>query len=164
MPFNVPASRIARLIGVSAASGLVALTSTSEDTIHHTYWDPVPVLTACTGHTDPSLRIGQKFTDDECNAFLDDDLVKAARGMQDCVHEMLSDGELIAYTDFTLNEGIDTFCKSSMARLVNQGDHLGACQVLPLYDKAHVNGKFVVLKGLARRRVNELDYCMKGLQ
>ena len=164
MPFNVAGSRIAKLIGASAASGLVALTSFSENTIHHTYWDPVPVLTACTGHTDPSLRIGQKFTDDECNAFLDDDLVKAAQGMQNCVHVMLTDGELIAYTDFSLNEGYAAFCASSMARLVNAGDHEGACKALTLYDKAHVGGKFVVLKGLARRRVNELDYCLKGLQ
>jgi len=164
MAFDVAASRIAKLIGSTAASGLVALTSYSENTIHHTYWDPVPILTACTGHTDPSLRIGQKFTDEECNSFLDDDLVKAAKGMQDCVHVMLSDGELIAYTDFTLNEGISTFCNSSMARLVNAGDHAGACKALPLYDKAHIKGKFVVLKGLARRRVSELDYCMKGLQ
>ena len=164
MPFDVPNSRIAKLIGGSAAAGLVALTSFSENTIHHTYWDPVPVLTACTGHTDAALRIGQTFTDAECNAFLDDDLVKAAQGMQDCVQVMLSDGELIAYTDFSLNEGYAAFCNSSMARLVNQGDHEGACRILPQYNKAHIGGKFVVLKGLTRRRVSELDFCLKGLQ
>lgn len=156
--------RLARLIGSTAAAGVVALAAHYEGTVKHAYWDPVPILTACTGHTSPTLKVGDQFSDEECDGFLDEDLTKAAQGVQDCVTVMLSDGELIAYTDFTFNEGIDTFCKSSMARLVNAGDHEAACKFLPNYNVARIGGKFIVLKGLTRRRVDEQRICLGGLQ
>ena len=159
---DIANSRIARSIGGVAAACVIQLATSSEGTIKRTYYDPVPILTACTGHTDPHLRIGQVFTDEECQQFLDMDLTNAARGMQDCTRVLLHTGELVAYTDFAFNEGIHAFCTSTLARKLNAGDRAGACGELLRWDKARLNGKQVTLPGLTVRRHKEYSYCMEG--
>ena len=63
-----------------------------------------------------------------------------------------------AFTDFTLNAGGGAFCRSSIARLANVGDLVGACQQLPrwIYAGGHV------LPGLVRRRAEERELCVAG--
>ena len=155
-------SQLSRLIGAAAAASVTALASQSEGTVTHTYWDPVPILTACTGHTDPNLKIGMKFTSEQCAAFLEGDLTKATQGMQNCVDVMLDEGELVAYTDFTFNEGIAAFCGSTLRKKLNDGDHIGACTELLRWDKALIKGKMQVLPGLSQRRHKEYEFCAKG--
>ena len=67
-----------------------------------------------------------------------------------------------ALISFTYNLGSTTYCKSSIARRLNEGRGIEACERLLLYNKARVNGKLRVVKGLANRRAEEAADCRRG--
>ena len=67
-----------------------------------------------------------------------------------------------ALISFTYNLGSTTYCKSSIARRLNEGRGIEACERLLLYNKARVNGKLQVVKGLADRRAKETADCVRG--
>lgn len=147
--------RLAAIIGGGAAVLAVSLVVRWEGTIPKTYRDPVGILTACTGHTGPELRMGQTFTAAECDEMLAADLVSHARGVQDCITEPMSDGEIAAYVSLAFNIGTGAFCGSTLARKLNAGDHAGACAELSRWTMAQ--GR--VLPGLVKRRAAERQLC-----
>lgn len=139
---------------VTAAAALMTMTPKFEGTVYKTYKDVGGVLTYCTGATEDA-QWGKTYTPDECKAQLDYDLARHAEGMMNCVHVPLTEGQKIAFTDFTFNAGVSAFCNSSMARKANQGDVMGSCAALSMWDK--VNGKPV--RGLTIRRAEERKIC-----
>lgn len=147
--------KLAATVGAVVAGLLMVLVPRHEGVIPQTYRDPVGIITACAGHTGPELKMGQVFTAAECSEMLADDLVKHARGVQDCIKVPMSDGELAAYTSLTFNIGIRAFCGSTAARRLNAGDHAGACAAIEMWNQA--GGK--VLPGLVRRRAEERRLC-----
>lgn len=147
--------RLAAIIGGGAAVIAIGIVARWEGTIPKTYRDPVGILTACTGHTGPELRMGQTFTAAECDEMLANDLVSQARGVQDCISEPMSDNEIAAYTSFAFNVGTDAFCRSTLARKLNAGDHAGACAELSRWTMARGQ----VLSGLVKRRAAERQLC-----
>lgn len=76
------------------------------------------------------------------------------------VHVPLSDGELLAYTDFVFNAGSGAFAGSTLLQKLNAGDHTGACNGLLDWNMGTVNGRKVVLPGLKRRREAEVKACL----
>ena len=154
-----PLSLLVRAVGGGCAAILISLVPKYEGTVLHSYWDPVPIVTACTGHTDPSLRIGQKFTKEECDEMLAADLVTAADGVRGCVSLPLGTNMLASFTSFAFNAGVPAFCGSTMARKLNSGDYAGACAELSKWVMA--NGK--KLAGLVRRREAEREICERDL-
>lgn len=134
-----------------------------EGTILRTYRDPAPraIVTACTGHTGPELKMGMTFTKEECSAILAGDLQKHWDGMQQCVNPPaeLSQEEWTAYLDFVFNVGVNAFCKSTVARKINAGDRQGACAAMLPW--RYAGGK--ELPGLVRRRDGEYRLCMSGV-
>jgi lysozyme len=151
-------SRIARSVGATTAGILISFVPRFEGKVLHTYWDPVPIVTACVGHTDPSLRIGQQFTSEECDQMLSTDLVATADGVRECVKVPLSSTQLAAFVSFAFNVGVPAFCGSSMARKLDEQDYAGACAELSRWTMA--GGK--VLQGLVRRRAAERAMCEEG--
>jgi lysozyme len=63
--------------------------------------------------------------------------------------------ELDAMTSLAYNIGVGAFAKSSVRRFFNAGRTLDAANAFRLWNKATVNGKRVVLRGLTRRREEE---------
>ena len=53
---------------------------------------------------------------------------------------------------------------STAVRLINQGKIEQGCRALGMWNKAKVNGKIVVVKGLVNRRNEEIKLCLSGLQ
>jgi hypothetical protein len=53
------------------------------------------------------------------------------------------------------NIGIDAFTKSSVVRLFNAGDTMGASRAFLLWNKGTIKGKKVFIRGLADRRADE---------
>jgi lysozyme len=151
-------ARIAAVIGIGAAALVLPFVSGWEGRVLKTYRDPVGILTACDGHTGPELRMGQTFTPAECEEMLAADLVSHARGIQDCMTEPVSDGEIAAYTSFAFNVGTSAFCGSTLLVKLNAGDHIGACEELPKW----VRAKGIVLPGLVNRRSAERSMCLAG--
>jgi lysozyme len=126
------------------------------------YRDPVGIPTVCYGETQRAMR---EYTPAECAVMLQ---ARQARDyapqVLQCVPELADDRRVnvfAASVDFAYNAGVRTFCRSSMARAFNAGRWADGCRAFGLYDKARVNRRLVVLRGLARRRAAETSLCLK---
>lgn len=127
------------------------------------YRDPVGIPTVCYGETQRAMRT---YTPDECAVMLQ---ARQARDyapqVLQCVPGLADRSRINAFaasTDFAYNAGVRTFCRSSMAKAFNAGRWADGCRAFGLYDKARLNGRLVVLRGLARRRTAETALCLKG--
>lgn len=141
-------------IGAGAAALAVALVVHFEGTVYQVYRDPIEILTACTGHTGPELKMGQTFTKAQCQAMLDEDLLKHAKALE-CVSKPMTDGQKAAFVSFAFNVGNQAFCRSTLARLANLGRFAEACAELSRW--VYADGK--KLPGLVRRRAAEREVC-----
>ena len=144
----------------AAALAVIALVNWEgmDLTAKHQRIDPPGVITACIGQTnydDPDLRIGQRFSPEECKARLLKDLPKYEAQVDRCVHVPMPPHRRAAIISFTYNVGGGALCKSSVGRLLNTGRVREACDGLLNYTRA--NGK--VLQGLLNRRRFERDWC-----
>lgn len=144
-----------------AAAGLglaLPLVIFYEGTRQQAYLDPVSIPTICRGHIE-GVKLGQTATLDQCDDMLAKDLLKANAAMQACVLVPLNDSQRAAFASFVFNAGSGNFCGSSMARKLNAGDYIGACNELPRW--VYAGGK--VLPGLVKRRAAEKELCL-GVQ
>lgn len=152
MAFNPRAAGLALGAGLSIAAALAA---TFEGHRAQPYRDVTGIPTVCYGHTGKDIQ-DREYTQAECDALLKVDMLKAAQGVQGCVRAPMTVNTLAAYTDLTYNIGIAAFCRSSVARLANAGDHDGSCRAILLY--VYAGGQ--KLRGLERRRQAEYKLCM----
>lgn len=150
-----PKARLVALLGTACCAALFTMVPKFEGTVTKTYRDPIGIITACTGHTGPELRMGQTFTPEQCTEMLAKDLYVHAAEALACVQVPLSDNEKAAYISFAFNVGVSAFCDSTMARKLNAGDHRGACAELSRWTRA--GGR--VLPGLVTRRAQERQLC-----
>jgi lysozyme len=123
-----------------------------------TYPDPVGIVTSCYGHTGSELRLGQKFSEDECLEQLAKDLSKHNAEMSKYIKVPLSAEEHAAYLSFTYNVGVGNFKSSTLLKKLNSGDRNGACNELLRWRFA--KGK--ELLGLKKRRIEEQELCLSG--
>lgn len=75
-----------------------------------------------------------------------------------CVKVPLSQNEYDAYVSLAYNIGTNAFCKSTLVKLLNQGEYIKACQQILRWNKS--GGR--VLKGLENRRFAEYKLCLWG--
>ncbi len=145
-------------IGAAAAALVVSTVAFYEGTVLRTYRDPIGIVTACTGHTGPELRMGQTFTKEQCTEMLYVDLLKHAQALE-CVKRPMSDGQKAAFLSFSFNVGNGAFCSSTLVRKANAGDMPGACAELSRW--TYAGGK--QLLGLIKRRAAERKLCEEGM-
>lgn len=150
--------RLAAKIGAGAVALAVPLVMLLEGTVMHSYKDPIGIVTACVGHTGPELRMGQRYTREQCETMLYADLEKHAAAL-DCIRAPLTDGQKAAFLSFAFNVGNRAFCGSTLVRKANAGDMPGACAELSRWTIA--GGR--ELQGLVNRRAAERQLCEKGL-
>ena len=147
------AKLIAKL-GSGAVALAVPVVMMYEGLVTRTYRDPIGILTACYGHTGPELRMGQRYTEAECERMLNADLLKHAAAL-DCITRPMTDGQKAAFLSFAFNVGNARFCSSTLARKANAGDMAGACAELSRW--TYAGGK--PLPGLVKRRATERAIC-----
>ena len=145
-------------IGAAAAALAVSTVAYYEGTVLRSYRDPVGIVTACTGHTGPELKMGQTYTRQQCEDMLYKDLAKHADALA-CVSQPLTDGQRAAFVSFAFNVGEGAFCGSTLVRKANAGDIDGACAELSRW--IYAKGK--LLPGLIKRRAAERQLCEAGL-
>ena len=145
-------------IGGAAVVLAVPLVQKYEGTVLRSYRDPVGIVTACTGHTDPEIKMGQTYTRQQCEEMLYKDLAKHADALA-CVSQPLTDGQRAAFVSFAFNVGEGAFCGSTLVRKANAGDIDGACAELSRW--IYAGGK--QLPGLVKRRAAERQMCEAGL-
>lgn len=144
-------------IGAAAVALAVPVVMVYEGLVTRSYRDPIGVLTACWGHTGPDVRPGQRYTREQCERLLYQDLLKHADAL-DCIHVPMTDGQKAAFLSFAFNVGASRFCASTLVRKANAGDMAGACAELSRW--TYAGGK--QLPGLVRRRATERAVCEGG--
>lgn len=149
----------------------VALVGAFEGIRYNTYLDPLGIPTVCEGHTGPDVKLGQKYSKQQCTEFTKQDIQTAWATIERCypAASALPGPTQAAWTSFVLNVGPggkgvkDGFCRlksggePTLLRKLKAGDYIGACNELPKWD----NPKH--LPGIAKRRAVELQYCLKEL-
>lgn len=149
-------------IGLTAAGALaLGLVGGYEGLRLTAYRDIVGVPTVCFGET-RGVRLGDRYSVEDCKAMLGDALIEFESGMRRCLTkpDAIPDRTYVAFLSLTYNIGVGAFCRSSVARLANQGQITAACNAMLAWNKA--GGK--VVKGLQRRRVEERALCLTGLK
>lgn len=136
------------------------------------YLDMVGVATACDGITTykgKPLARNQIFTEAQCSAMLEEELVKHAQGVMACspglalssnpTLERMREGPRFAAVSGAYNYGIGRYCSSTARARFNAGDLAGGCTALTWFNKA--GGR--VVRGLVNRRNKEAKVCREGL-
>lgn len=141
--------------GVIAAAASIAYLFEGESL--STYSDPVGVLTACVGHTGADVSLGQIYTEHECTELFINDLRHAEATVNRCTPD-LPETMKPALISFVFNVGSGAYCSSTLARLANSGDYIGACR--QLYRWTYAGGR--ELRGLVLRRDAEAESCLRG--
>lgn len=114
-------------------------------------------LDAWRQESDQMLRLGERYTREQCETLLADDLVKHAAAL-DCFERPLTDGQKAAIVSFAFNVGSGAVCKSTMARKANAGYPAAEwCGELRRWTLA--GGR--VLPGLVKRRAAEYRLCVQ---
>lgn len=104
------------------------------------------------GHTS-GVKPGDKITEEEADAFLAEDLVWVEHTINALVKVPLTQPQFDALASLIFNIGARAFEKSTLLRLLNSGDYLGASVQFERW--VHAAGK--VMPGLRRRRREERD-------
>jgi len=125
------------------------------------YKDVIGVWTACYGET-KGIKPGMKFTKEQCDYMFIGGLERHEKIMRSCLNspDSLPDKTYVAFLSLTYNIGGAGFCKSSIARDVNNGRLVQACDDLLRFNKA--GGR--VVQGLVTRRNQERRLCLEGLR
>lgn len=151
-------SRLKKSSAIMAAA--VALVGAWEGVRTVAYRDIVGIPTVCFGET-RGVKMGDRYTMEECRTMLGDALVEFETGMRKCLTapDAVPDKPYVAFLSLSYNIGTGAFCKSTVARKANAGDIRGACNAIPAWNKA--GGK--VVKGLTNRRAEEQKICLEGV-
>lgn len=158
----VPSLALVALLGWGAANLSLETVEEFEGYVPQGYHDPVGIPTKCWGDT-RDVVIGQQYSFDECAASLNEHLYELAEPVTRCIRDFASlpDKTKAALVSMSYNIGSGAFCKSSVARYFNGGDHERGCRrIAEIYKTA----KGRELPGIVRRRNYESQMCLSGLE
>jgi lysozyme len=111
------------------------------------------VLTIGFGHTGSDVFAGQIITELQAEQLLIRDLGRFERYVDKTILRVMKWHEFDALISFTFNVGYRI--KDELRFAINTGNTAVVVSKLRLYNKAKVNGVYIVLPGLARRRNSE---------
>jgi lysozyme len=123
------------------------------------YKDGGGVWTIGYGHTGADVREGLTIPLSEAERLLTRDLKTAEGHVNGAVQVKLTQNQFDAIVSFVYNVGGEAFRTSTMLRLLNAGDYVGAANQFPRWNKD--NGK--VVQGLINRRAKERDLFLRGM-
>ncbi|TNE38312.1 MAG: lysozyme [Sphingomonadales bacterium] len=165
---NIPAEESGRKVDVKIADdGTATMRHISGKQYLKAYLDVVDVATACDGLTSykgRKIRITDQFTEAQCAAMLEEELIVHAEGVMQCTPGLAltiprRDHVRFAMISLAYNVGVSTYCKSTARKRINAGDIAGACEALTWFNRA--GGK--INRGLVARRGRERAECMKDI-
>lgn len=162
------AARLAAL-GFAGLAGVGALVYQFEGESTAVYSDPAGITTACIGHVNKTLELGQKFTEEECAEKFGSDLSNHEKELFKVSLVELTEQEKLAYTSFHFNVGAPNFNSSTLLKLLNAGDRIDACIELThaCSEKTGKCGGWTYSNGwqyagLVNRRRLERNICLLG--
>ena len=128
------------------------------------YMDIAGIPTVCSGITGPDVVLGKTYSNRECRNLLEKHIQIHANYVQDAVTYPIAPETMAALISFSYNVGGSAMRKSTAVKLINQGKIEQGCKALGMWNKARINGKLKVVKGLVNRRNEEIKLCLSGLQ
>lgn len=140
-----------------SAAGL-GLIKVHEGTIPQVYKDPVGILTVCTGHVSPGLKLGDRFTAAQCEQLLRQDTAAAQSTIKRVVKVPVTQEQYDALTSLVFNIGGTAFTKSTLLKRINEG----SCQKAAKEFNRWVYAQGVKLPGLIKRREQESKMYASG--
>lgn len=145
----------------------IALIKKHEGLRLEAYRDPVGIITVGWGHVGARYAFeGSKITKAQAESLFRDDLKEAEEIVLDCVTVDLTQSQFDALVSFVFNVGPggpkkDGFARlkngkpSTLRRLLNAGDYIGASEEFGKWVHGTKAGKKVRLPGLVKRRAEE---------
>lgn len=124
------------------------------------YLDIVNVPTIGYGATGPDIKLGLKWTQQQCEDRLKADLKKFETAVLAHVKIKLNSNQFSALVVFSYNVGVGAFSTSTLLKKLNRGDFTGASAEFLRWNKA--GGKEVA--GLTRRRKAEQELFNKPIE
>jgi lysozyme len=164
----VPKEESGRTVDVSIASDGAATLRHLQGRQYLTgYLDIAGVGTACDGITryqGKPIAKGQRFTEAQCTAMLEAELVTHAAGVMKCTpfNKDRQPFQIVAAVSFAYNVGTGAWCGSTAAKRAMAGNIAGMCDGLLAWNKARVGGVLRPVAGLTKRRNRERQYCLTG--
>jgi lysozyme len=147
-----------------AADGTARVTHIAGPQYLTPYLDIAKVPTACDGIT-KGVKMGQRYTEAQCAALLEHELVVHAQGVMRCTPTLAGDGrdhQRVAAVLLAYNIGVGAYCGSTVAKRFNAGQWRAGCDAFAMWNKARVNGTLRPVAGLTARRGRERAICLKG--
>jgi lysozyme len=187
-PSRPPASALkkgtlAAVVGAVAAAALLSMTPADESgrkvvvvvdpdgsaVVKHVsgrqylnaYLDIAGVATACDGIT-RGVKLGQSYTEAQCAALLERELVVHAQGVMSCTPSLNAPErtwQRVAAVSHGYQYGVAAWCGSTAKKLIDAGKITAACDEFPKWNKARVGGKLVPVRGLELRGQRRREYC-----
>jgi lysozyme len=162
------ATGVAAALGLSlgTASVLVGDWIADEGWRLQVYRDSAGIPTVCAGHTGPDVRMGDRWTEDECIGITVHDIVRhCGPVMQRLVDP--TPGEVVAWCNFAGNAGVQAFIQSTGLRLQQAGQRVAACEQLLRWVYITVDGRKLDCRdpknncrGLPDRRDRQMARCL----
>jgi len=115
------------------------------------YQDIKGIWTIGYGHTGPHVYSGLSITQLQAEQFILNDIAHAVNCVNALVKVPLTQGEFDALCDFAFNVGCGALAGSTLLKLLNQSDYVGAAAQFVTWD--HASGQ--VVAALLRRRQAE---------
>lgn len=121
------------------------------------YRDAVGVLTIGYGHTGPDVHPDQVITQKQADYLLATDLIKFETAVSGLLERSVTPNQFAALVSFAYNLGAGALQTSTLLRLTNKGDFVGAAKQFSRW--ANAGGQ--QLEGLVRRRAAEAALFLK---
>jgi len=122
------------------------------------YLDAVGVPTIGYGHT-RAVQMGQKISEDRADVLLKEDLVRFESAVNRLLTVEVNQNEFDALVSFSFNVGQDALRKSTLLRMLNEGQRQAAADQFWRWDKA--GGR--ILPGLKARRAEERNLFLRPM-
>lgn len=115
------------------------------------YVCPAGILTIGYGHTGPDVLENQEIDATTATNLLERDLERFEDGVESIVRVYLTDNQFSALVCFAFNLGLGALAKSTLLKVLNEGQFSKAADELLKWNKA----RGLILPGLTRRRQAE---------
>ncbi len=149
------------LVGTSPAG--VQFLIDQEGWANRVYRDSVGLPTVCVGVMDKSLKVGTRYTDEECVALTVKQLQQFIRVIDSVVLVPINDEMRTALISLVYNIGEDAFRRSTLLKKLNAGDYVGAANQFTVWVYGGAGPKKVVIQGLLNRRLREQSMFRRGV-
>jgi lysozyme len=163
---KAPSKRALSASGAVLAGVLIAHWEGMNLVAKHLPFDPPGVITVCGGITNydwPWLKVGMKFTKEDCNKALSEVGERYAQKILHCVPSLptMPPHRQAAIASFTVNLGPGKVCGTSIGPDLEAGRVKRACDAMVKYTRS--NGSF--MQGLLNRRTDamwgERPWCLR---